>query len=247
MSDSSEQSSEAALEQLIESLKNAQRERRHARNWMSVLLAVVLVVFLYFGYVSVESLSDEQQMAKFNEALQAEVTQDIQPVLMEEIRSSAERIVPAYQDVFAETLDRNADAYQQMIAEEFVKLESHAMNAWPRIQEEIARMADRQVEVTRDELSQYLEPEQLRAVNEAYLNEINIYMESFLEQNFGQEIILADNVLMKLEQVAETEPDPGIANPLFSLGIMIELLGYEMQRNAVELSGNSEAEAQFDY
>lgn len=232
-----------ALEQLMFALSQAQRDRRAARNWMSILLLVVLAVFLYLGYVTVQTFStDDVRMEAFYQALEAELSDDLGPLLESELREAAETVLPAYQDALTRVVERDADKYSEMLGEEFVELEAHLYTVWPKIQEGIAEMAIQQEEVTRNALMEYISPDQLYLINEAYSRELNLQMEQMIEQNFGQEIIIGQNLFDKLALLAAEVEDPGLDDTQFILGMMIELLGYEMQANAAELSGAPEAE-----
>ena len=237
----SETSPSATLQELIDALKEAQQERRHARNWISVLLLVIVAVFGYLGYEAVVGFQSEENMETFGTALQAELEEDLQPILSRELSGMAERVVPAFQDAFSRVVERDAPAYEEMVTTELVALEDHALDAWPLIQEGIAEMVAQQEMTTREALEAYIEPEELRRINAAYSVEVNDAIERMVERNFGTEAILAEDIMMKLELLAEEEPAPGLDDPQFILGMFIELLGYEMQRNAAELSGSQEA------
>ena len=216
------------VDELIHQLDEAVSDRRNARNWMTLLLALVIVVFVFLGVDAVERFQTPEKMDELKLALTDEAAA-LLPSARDQLSGSVERVLPAYQDAFVEVFTRDTDKYLEVIAEEGLKFESFAAQARPKIEEAIAELVVAQEETARKELTRYMTPEEYRTIRQAYEEALTERLQTYFDQRFSESILLAEDVMAKLETIAESEKDLPPADSQFVLGMFLELLGIEMQ------------------
>lgn len=224
-----------SIERLIEDLRLAQRDRRNARNWMTLMLALIVVIFIYLGVFSVQNFGDED-MDLLAAALADEASR-VLPGIQTQLKESANRLVPAYEEAFVDVFTRDREKFEQVVAEEYLKLQQHGKKVGPRIEEAIAQLVIEQEETARQKLSEYISPEQLDRINTAYQEQLTSELERYFETRHGANLVLAENMMEKLAELADSETDLPPADSQYVIGMFLELLGLEMQEN-VEASLN---------
>lgn len=219
-----------SVEFLINELRLAQRDRRNARNWMSLLLAIVVIASILFGYVAFVDIKDKQ-VPRLMDNLNASAA-EITPMVESEIMGAIERLVPTYQEAFVGVLERDQDRYYEVLAEEYLALKIYAESSWPEIEEAIAELVIAQEETARAKLGEYIDESQLDRINQAYRDELTLRLEHYFQTGFGDQLIMAEGMMDKLQQIAESEEELPPNDSQYILGMFIELLGMEMQLNA---------------
>lgn len=212
---------------LIEALRDAQRERRSARNWMTVLMAVVILVFIFLGVNSFQNF-DEDEFETLA-AMLSDEAEYLLPQFQAQLEDAANEVLPAYQNAFTDVFSRDEEKYQQILADEYVKLDLYSKKTWPKIEASIAQLVTDQELTMQRELSRYINEEQLAAMTQRYNAELDNYLERYFNDRFGPNLIIAEGMIDKLRVIAETETDMPPADTQFIVGMFIELLGIEMQ------------------
>jgi hypothetical protein len=220
----------AEADHLIHRLKSAQRSRRTARNLMTLLIVGVILVFLGLWYFAFDSF-DEQKQAALMDALTEEATY-LMPEVQDQLVAAGERLIPAYRDAFSQTFAENEQAYYDLVETEFAKLEEHGQEAWPRIQQAINDLLFEQEQTVRTKLSEYLSDEELDALTQQYNEELSARLERYFRMRHSENIVLAEGLFDKLEALAEAEGSLPQADTQYIIGMFVELLGIEMQRNS---------------
>lgn len=222
------------VDRLIGQLRQAQKARRAARNWMTALVAVIVLVFILLGVNAVKSFQKDE-IDDFGIALGEEAA-DLTPLLLEEVNAAANRLLPAYEKAFIDEFTESQMAYVGVLQDEYVLLDQYAQQQWPKIEEGIAKFVVAQEDTAREALSQYVPEDKLVDLSEEYATAMQTYMEHFFEEHYTDKVIVAENIMEKLHQIAENEPDLPPENSQYVIGMLLELLGLEMQANAEENS-----------
>ncbi len=228
------------VDSLIEEFKQAQRDRRTARNWMTFLLSCVVIIFVVLVYFALQHFQ-EKDLAIFQEELGDGAT-ELLPVIREQVNLSANRVYPVYQQALVDVYERDEEKYIEVLVEEYPKLKETAEQQWPKIREAVAEAAVELEISTRKELARVIEEERLELVMASYDREFSRYLEFYFEKFYGANMIIAEDMFAKIETIAEQEkdslPEVDINNPLqrqYIIGMLVELLGMEMQLNAESL------------
>lgn len=218
---------ESTVEQLLASYFEAQKKRRTARYLMTLFLAIIVVFFILLGIQAVQNFQ-ENEVDDFTVALLAEAS-DISPMVADELGKAADRAIPKIQDAFVQTFSENEERYVEVLSDNYIALHAYAQAKWPMIEEAIAALVIQQEDTARAALGRYVSPEKLTDLSQAYESALNKYIEGFFSEHFAADMVSAQDIVEKLHQLAETEPDMPPADSQYIMGMFFELLGLEMQ------------------
>lgn len=220
------------INRLIEAYTKAQKDRRTARYLMTVLVAIIVLVFIFLGVGKVKHFQEEE-LDEFTLAL-AEEAADLSPMVMEHLNDSTNRALPKIEDAFVSTFVDNSETYVEVLSDNYLDLQSYAQQQWPAIEEALAEMVVAQEDTARTTLAKYVSDDKLVNLSESYQGAMENYLESFFEENFAGDMATAQNVVDKLHRIAETESDMPPADSQYIMGMFLELLGIEMQLDSQE-------------
>lgn len=228
-----ETSSASSSEKLIEAYNEATNRRKTARR--TVTLALICIVFM-FGMMIWNEINffREHGIPRFSATLSAEAT-EYMPVVSERVAEMTDIVVNKYIEAFSNVYANEQDRYIQTLSDEFVALDQYAKNSWPLIEEQIAELVIAQENATREALRGVLTEEDIGDVSMAYRLSMENYLTVLFETEFADQIKVGDQILANLTAIAETEPDAEITDSQYILGMLMELLGLEMQDNSLYL------------
>ncbi|MEO0794173.1 MAG: hypothetical protein AAFX93_03370 [Verrucomicrobiota bacterium] len=225
------------VDRLIDELQTAQRDRRNARNIMTALIAIVVVVFVFLGIQEVSQFQDEE-LDKFAEALAIEAT-DLGPQIGEDISQAFNRLGPVYEKAFVDVFQRDEEQYYTVLSDEYIGLQQHAQSSWPKIEEALAELVVTQEDTARTELAKFVDREKLADLSYHYNQALQDYLSKYMEGRFAVNLEVSEDIVNKLNQIAEDEKDMSPPDTKYTIGLMLELLGLEMQE-AAEIEFESE-------
>jgi len=217
-------------DRLIDELQAAQRDRRNARNVMTALIAVVVVVFVFLGFQEVSEFQDEE-LEVFGEALSYEIA-ELAPEIGEDLREAFNRLGPVYEDAFVKVFNRDEEEYYEVLSDEYIGLQQHAQQAWPRFEEALAELVIEQEETARTELNRIVDREKLADISFYYNEALEEYLTEYFEGKFAVNLDVSESIINKLTRIAEEEREMNPSDSKYTLGLMLELLGLEMQTAA---------------
>lgn len=208
------------------------REAVRAKNTagQAIGLVVILIVLTYVFLIihTVNSFFDDQ-FPEFTAAFGAEAT-TLMPEVADQAAAMTERLLPIYIESFAKEYANNEERFMVLLVEEFDQLDRHAVESWPQIEEAIARLVIDQEETAKQELSTILAPDDLVRVAHAYRNALEGQLEQIFTNHFEQQIRVGEDIIRKLQAIAETEPDVPADDSTYIIGMLMELLGLQMQQ-----------------
>ena len=155
------------------------------------------------------------------------------PVVSERVAEMTDMVVHKYIEAFSNVYAKDQDRYVQTLSDEFVALDQYSKNAWPLIEEQIAELVVAQENATREALRGVLTEEDIGEVSMAYRVSMESYLTVLFETEFSDQIKVGDQILANLTEIAQTEQDAEITDSQYILGMLMELLGLEMQDNSL--------------
>lgn len=224
------------VDRLIEELQAAQRDRRNARNIMTALVLIVVVVFIFLGIQEVNKFQEEE-LDDFAVALSEEAGQ-MAPVIAKDIGDAFNRLAPVYEQAFVDVFEENEERYYAVLSDEYIGLQQHAQAAWPKIEEGLAELVVAQEETASKELSKYIPRDKLANLSVHYNQALENYLANYMEGKFAVNLEVSQDIINKLSQIAEEEDSLKPNDVKYTLGLMLELLGLEIQE-AAEIEAES--------
>lgn len=215
------------VDRLIEELQSAQRDRRNARNIMTVVVAVVVLVFIFLGIQEVKNFQKEE-LDEFAAALGVEAA-ELAPVIAEDLGEAFNRLGPVYETAFVEVFQRDEETYYEVLSNEYIGLQQHAQTAWPQIEEALAELVVEQEQAASEELDKVIPREKLADLSFVYNKALEDYLAGFMEGQFKVNLDVSEDIIAKLNRIAEEETDLTPADTRYTMGMLLELLGLEMQ------------------
>ncbi|WP_309386292.1 hypothetical protein [Cerasicoccus frondis] len=224
------------VDRLIEELQSAQRDRRNARNIMTALVLIVVVIFIFLGIQEVNEFQEEE-LDDFALALGDEVSQ-MAPKIGQDLSDAFNRLAPAYEAAFVEVFEENEELYYEVLSDEYIGLQLHAQAAWPKIEEALAKLVIEQEETASAELSKFIPRDKLANLSIYYNEALENYLAEYMEGKFAVNLEVSQDIINKLNQIAEEEESLKPTDVKFTLGLLLELLGLEIQE-ASEIEAES--------
>lgn len=227
-------SSLSAPAESIRDYQSALGARTRARTVIAVLLVLVLGAFAFQcwrTYVHFRDTGLSETQVLLGEQLQAYA-----PEAAAELSSAAQRVLPVYAEALQTTFERDQERYLEAVATEFSALEDYAHGETPKIQEAIAKLVLEQQAAAEHSLRTILTEEEFARISVAYQEALQAQLERTLDVHFSEHIQVADRIVQKLEQLAASEPKPLEADSQVITGMLVELLGLEMQLQGRDLA-----------
>lgn len=219
---------------LISEYNSALRNRKISRVFFALLILATVGAYVFMFWQVIADFRDKglaQVQVELGEELSAYV-----PTLQRQLQRSSDRIVPAYMDAFVATWERDQERYLEVVVEEFGALERFAQEQTPLIQEAIAQLALDQEAVANEELAKIFGDEETFAeISLAYQSAMENQLAVFFEKHLEEHVAVADSIVRRLETIAASEPDK-VEDSQALLGMMVELLGIEMQLAGQEVA-----------
>ena len=140
-----------------------------------------------------------------------------------------ERVVPVYLNSFGEALNENEELYVTVLIEEFDKLESYSRESWGKMEIAIAQMVLDQEQAIKGALGDILSDEELAHASNAYRQALENNIETMFTEHFREQITAGEEVLRNLQKIALSEPNLPPDDVQYLIGMLLELLGMQMQ------------------
>lgn len=219
------------MDRLIEELQAAQRDRRNARNIMTALIAIVVVVFVILGYKEVARFQEEE-LEVFAEALSIEAA-DLAPEIADDIGAAFDRLAPIYEQAFVDTFQENEEQYYELLSDEYIGLQQHAQAAWPKIEEALAQLVVDTEQTASTELAKFIPRDKLANLSIYYNQALENYLAEYMEGKFAVNLEVSQDIVNKLSVIAEEEEHLKPKDVKYTMGLLLELLGLEIQDAAL--------------
>lgn len=220
-----EATSSAAME-IITAYKNAVQQRKTVRLLVAVMILVIVLINLGLIWTT---LIDFQKtgLPLVQDGLSREM-QNYLPTLTRELTEAADRVVPVYTETFAEVFSRDQELYAETLLNEFEKLKEYSEAATPEIQEAIAQLVIDQEMAAGEALQAFMNEDDFAMISVAYHDALEEQLQIMMETHFYEHLEVGQEIIDKLEHIAATEQSAPSSNQVI-LGMMVELLGLEMQ------------------
>ena len=158
------------------------------------------------------------------------------PTAAQHVAASAERVIPVYTQALQSTFTRDQDRYLETLVNEFGALENYAMAQSPKIEESIASLVEDQRLAADKALKGILSEEDFARISLAYNDALQAELERTMEQHFSEHMVVGERIIEKIQRIAETESGPLETDPQVITGMLVELLGMEMQLQGAPLA-----------
>lgn len=219
---------------LINEYNVALRARKFSRIAFALLVIATVGVYLLLFWQVIVSFRD-QGITQVQEELGKELSSYV-PTLQRQLQNSSKRIVPAYLEAFSSTWEKDQERYLEVLVDEFAVLERFTQDQTPLVQEAIAQLVLDQEAVAREELAKLFGDEEAFAeLSLAYQAAMEDQLAVFFDKHLEEHVAVADSIVRRLETIAASEPDK-VEDTQVLIGMMVELLGLEMQSAGQELA-----------
>lgn len=219
---------------LINEYSGALRSRKLSRLFFILIIVAVVGLYLLQFWRVIEDFRDHG-IAQVQTELAEELT-SYAPIFQRQLQRSSDKVVPAYMDAFASTWERDQERYLEVLVDEFAVLEQYAQAQTPLIQEALAQLIIDQETVASEELARIFgDQETFAEIGLSYQVAMEEQLAVFFEKHLEDHVAVADSIVSKLETIGASEPEV-IADTQVLLGMMVELLGLEMQLAGSDLA-----------
>lgn len=219
-----------SLDELIADYERARDSRNRARYVITAIILIIVLAYVLLAYLEVKHFK-EYQTPEFGSALASEAS-DMAPMVLDELNASVNRLIPLYETTFYDTIDKNQEKLIGVLLDEYQLLQTHAQSQWPEIEKALAQLVLEQEENARTSLGEYVPEDKLVDLSETYQAALTAYLNQFFEKEFGDDMQIAEDIVTKLQVLSDTQTDVTPADTQFILGMIIELLGMQMQINS---------------
>lgn len=221
---------------LIARYHEAAQHRNIARRTIALIILMIVVVYIFLFYTTVVSFR-ERQLPEFAATLNDELTAYF-PQVGEMVTDSFDRVAPRYVEAFARVYERDQELYLQLLSDEFQDLELYAKSQRPFIEEAIAQLVVDQEMTANSALRDIFDEIDLVHMSNDYKVALEIKLEKLFENHLTAHLQEGERIITKLTKLAESDPSEGLTSDQITLGMVVELLGLEMQAEGDRLADN---------
>lgn len=228
MDNNTQQAATGWDETLVTAYEQSKRARSQARRSITLLILGVVIVYISLMWRAIVNF-EAHRMPEFGAALSVEAGQ-LAPRVTRDLKVMAERLYPLYVDAFQKMFERDWPRMKEQGLKEMGLLQSHAYSRWPKIQSALMDVVTTAEVSTRKELAAIVDERDLEKISVAYGEALNSQLESLLKTTLKEHVEVAEKIGDNLIKITATEPD--IKPPIdlrYNLGMMLELIGTEMQ------------------
>ncbi len=213
-------------QEIIAAYQGAVKQRKTIR--ILVAAMILLIVLINLGLIWT-TLVDFQitGLPLVQDGLSREM-QNYLPTLTKELSAASERVIPVYTEAFAQVFARDQELYAETLLSEFEKLQEYSEAATPKIQEAIAQLVIDQETAASEALQAFMSEDDFAMISVAYQEALEQQLQIIMETHFYEHLSVGQEIIDKLEHIAATEKEVPTSNQVI-LGMMVELLGLEMQ------------------
>ncbi len=213
--------------QIIENYQNAIKNRKIAKSTITLTIILIVVAYLYLIWKTVTDFR-EYQLPEFSATLSAEAA-DFMPIVVDKVKVMTDRLIPVYVSSFAKTYARDEEKYSQILVEEFDALEKKSTESWEKMEEAIAQMTLDQEIAASEALESIIGSRNISLISESYRQALQNKLEKTFSEHFEGHIKSSEQLFKKLQLIAESEPDLQPNDSQYFFGMLMELLGLQMQ------------------
>ncbi len=221
---------ESSSDSLINRYRAAQKRRNRARGTVGLISLLIIAVYISLMWLTFSDFR-YNRLPEFGAELSAEAA-EFMPGLAEEASQMTERLVPFYINTFAASFSGKEAEFREVISLEFKELETNAQRSWGKIEEANAQLAIDQEEAMFQALSEFITDEDIAKISEAYRKALDENLESIFSQYLSEHILVGERILTNLEEISTIETGVPSDNTQYILGMLMELLGLQMQEGS---------------
>lgn len=200
-----------------------------------ITLAIILTVafFIWMIWSQFTNFRDNG-LEDFSAHLGAEAT-EYMPTVVDSLGQMTDRLIPVYVDSFSTVFSRDEEKYNEVLSEEFTKLESHAQNSvWPELELALAQLVVDQELAMSESLNGVITRQQVENLSQAYRVALDNYFANLFETQFAEQSKVGEEIVTKLEALASEDTSHRPTDTPYLIGMFVELLGLQMQEAAEE-------------
>lgn len=214
---------------LIDNYKKAASQQRIASLTLTLFAILTVLGFVFLIWSEVTAFREEG-IEVFTATLEQEATEFL-PEVSEEFNDMLARLAPVYVDSFTSVLERDETLYRDTLIQEYAAMEAHAQQeAWPKIEKALAQLVADQESALHAALHNDLNREQLHELSDAYRIALQDYINTMYAEEFAQQDALGEEIISKLRMIADSETVDLSDDTRYLLGVLVELLGLEIQK-----------------
>lgn len=213
---------------LIAQYKRAAAKQRIANRAVTLICILIVLGSVYAIWTQITNFRDHG-IERFNARLEQEAAK-FMPTVSADASEMMNRLVPVYINSFETVVERDEGAYRQLLSDEFSTLNLYAQEeAWPMIEQALAQLVADQETVLSTELADLLEREQVLEISVAYRFALQSYLKDFYATQFAEHDAIGNEIVSKIRRIAESNEAPSATNSSYVVGLLVELLGLEIQ------------------
>ena len=213
---------------LIEQYKAAAAKQRLANRGVTLICILIVLGSVYAIWTQITNFRDHG-IEPFNARLEQEAAA-FMPTVSADASEMINRLVPVYIQSFETVVTRDEKEYRNLVSDEFSKLNQFAqMNAWPNIEAALGQLVADQEQTLTEELGDLLDREQVMEISVAYRFALQSYLKEFYANEFAKHDAIGTEIVNKVVKVADTREAPPTTSSSYIVGLLIELLGLEIQ------------------
>ena len=216
---------------LIRAYQDAANQQRLANRIATIAIIATVLLFIYLIWSQFSRFVNED-LTEFSASLGVEAT-EFMPTVVKGLDEMTGRLVPVYIDSFTTVLERDESKYLEVVQREFQALDAYAVNeAWPKMQEALAQLVVDQETAFKESMQGLMTREQIADLSFAYRDAMEAYLGNTFEAGFTEQTATGEMIITKLEKLATTADEDMPTNSHYIIGMLLELLGLEIQEAA---------------
>lgn len=225
-----------AQEAQIDAFQAAKAAYRKARLIGLLLILAPIVVFTFLGWRMVTHFIDHDVDVLLGHLQEEVVHGELTENVKKRLQRSFDRLLPLYRETLLTSLEENQDAWLMAMDQEVEATRRHGEEAMPLIEDSIAMALAGIEEMVREELGKFIEPDALADIATRILTALDDQLTEFYSAHFlFEREPIAEGIVDKLVALAESEPRLEDDDTVSLIGMILELIGLEIQAYAASL------------
>ncbi|MDX2111511.1 MAG: hypothetical protein SFY80_14870 [Verrucomicrobiota bacterium] len=212
---------------LVSAYRSAVRQRKLVRVTLACIILVIVVVYISLMWITVVDFG-KNGLPLVEHQLNEEIRNYL-PIASQQLSEAANRVVPVYTKALTDTFQRDQELYAKTLLDEFDKLGEFAVSRTPMVEDAIAQLVLDQEKSASAAMQEILTEDQFAEISLAYDDALRQQLEVVMDKHFREHIQVGEEILLKLQTIADAEQGKTPMDNQVILGMMVELLGLDMQ------------------